>query len=161
MSLEISVNPDSRSDYGTQSEYSRNPNPPQIAGSVYLAYPLHMHTTPRARRFIRLAQRRFPNAEILPACEQFSSNADWLRRWPLILPTIAAVCVVSDEAGWIGKGVWVELSDALAIDLPVFVLTNKRVYPWEEVTLIESDGRDWRRYARLHLASHSETGADA
>lgn len=161
MSSEFTAFTDSCSDHEALAECSQTLEPTNVAGSVYLAYPLHMHNTPRARRYIRLAQRRFPNAEILPACDQFSSNADWLRRWPLILPTITAVCVVSDEDGWIGKGVWVELYDALAIGLPVFVLTNKRVHPWDEVMLIESDGRDWRRYARLHLASYSGDGTDA
>jgi hypothetical protein len=126
--------------------------PAQVQRPVYLAYSLHGHQTARSRWFIRLARRCFPNAAVISACEQFSSNVDWLLRWPEILPTVAAVCVFPDADGWVGRGVWDELCDALAYGVPVFVLTNTRLHTWSDVTLIES-GRDWRRYARLHLAS--------
>src|SRR4051794_1348717 len=104
-------------------------SPDHIAGQVYLAYPLSVHNTPFARRRIHRARQAFPLADVLPACDLYSSNADWLNRWPQILPTLTALCVFPDEDGWIGMGVWIEVHDALARELPVYVMTVKAVLP--------------------------------
>src|SRR5215217_6794518 len=108
-------------------------HPSALEGIVYLAYPLTVHRTARARRLVRLARRRFPHADVIPACELFTSNADWLSRWPEILPTLAAVCVFTDEDGWVGYGVSIEVNDAQAQGLPIFLLTETTLHPWAAV----------------------------
>ncbi len=127
-------------------------DPAATTGRVYLAYPLTIHKTPRAARFVRLARRRFPHAEVLPACDLYASNADWLRRWPGILSTLAAVCVVTDGRGWIGYGVWIEVRDAQAVGVPVYLLTDEALCPWAEVEVIQLNPDDWQRHARLRVA---------
>src|SRR5215207_9939743 len=153
MTFESSVVPGLGCDNKDRTRLERSPDPTEIEGLVYLAYPLVVHQTPRARRFTTLARRRFPHAEILPACDQFSSNRDWLRRWPDILPTLAAICVFTDEEGWVGAGVWIEVHNALARELPVYLLTANRVYPWARVEVIEPETRNYRRYVQFHPTS--------
>jgi hypothetical protein len=150
MAFGTSVVRDLEHDNHTRPRSERSPDPARIEGVVYLAYPLVVHRTPRARQFTTLARRHFPHAEIVPACEQFSSNRDWLRRWPDILSTLAAVCAFTGKDGWVGMGVWIEVHDALARGLPVYLLTTKRVYPWDRVEVIEPEKRNYQRYARFH-----------
>ncbi len=129
------------------------PHPPEhdTTGRVYVAYPLTIHKTPRGCRLLRLARRRFPRAEVLPACDLYESNADWLHRWPAILPTLAAVCVVTDGRGWVGYGVCTEVRDARAAGVPVYLLTDEALHPWEAVEIAQRNPDDWRRYARLRV----------
>ena len=153
MTLKTGVSLNLQYDNHTKRQSSSTPDPTDIQGLVYLAYPLVVHQTLRARRFTTLARRRFPHAEVLPACDQFSSNRDWLRRWPDILPTLAAICVFTDEEGWVGAGVWIEVHNALARELPVYLLTANRVYPWARVEVIEPETRNYRRYVQFHPTS--------
>src|SRR5215204_5972354 len=70
-----------------------------------------------------------------------------------ILATLAAICVFTDEEGWVGAGVWIEVHNALARELPVYLLTANRVYPWARVEVIEPETRNYRRYVQFHPTS--------
>ncbi len=123
-----------------------------ITGPVYLAYPLHAHGTPYAARMVRHARRRFHAAEVLPACSLYASNADWLRRWPTILPTLSAVAVFADPEGWVGCGVWAEVRDARQASGPIYFLDGKgRLHAWERVQAGVSGLNDWRRHVAVSV----------
>lgn len=118
-------------------------------GSVYIASPLSTYETPRYAAMLARLRELLPDAELLPARDLFTSNADWLRRWPEILPTLAAV-VFFDDRGRIGRGVYQEVEDAQAARLPVFYLPHPDadLLPYDgESVLLAAHGRSWAHYA--------------
>lgn len=121
----------------------------RLTGTMYLAYPLAMHRTARAVRAVRRARAIFSAADVLIGCDCYHSNADWLARWPALLPTLAALCVAADGNGWIGYGTWIEAQDALARPIPVYLLSDTAVWPWATVAVTDRRPDNWRRYARL------------
>ncbi|MDP9366683.1 MAG: hypothetical protein M3Q03_00160 [Chloroflexota bacterium] len=127
-------------------------DPAATTGKVYLAYPLTIHRTPRVSRLVRFARQRFPHAEVLPACDLYASNADWLHRWPAILSTLVAVCVVTDGRGWVGLGVWTEVLNAQAVGVPVYLLTDETLSPWAAAEVTQLSPDSWRQHARLRVA---------
>lgn len=129
-------------------------DPTRITGRVYVASSLSTYDTPRYDRMISAVRLHVPKADILPARDQFTSNADWRRRWPEILPTLAAV-VFFDDRGTIGRGVYQEIEDAQSVRLPVFYLphpdTDLLSYDGESVVTV-AHGRSWTHYADVMYA---------
>lgn len=122
-------------------------DPTRITGRVYVASSLSTYDTPRYDRMIDAVRLHFPDADILPARDQFTSNADWRRKWPRMLPTLAAM-VFFDDRGTIGRGVYQEVEDAKARDLPIFYLSDDgALYDRQDVALYRLDNGDWARYA--------------
>lgn len=118
-------------------------------GPFYIASPLSTYDTPRYAAMLVRLRELLPDAELLPARSLFTSNADWLRRWPEILPTLSAV-VFFDDRSTIGRGVYQEVEDAQAARLPVFYLPHPDAdllsYDGKSVLLV-AHGRSWAHYA--------------
>lgn len=124
---------------------------------VYLASPLTTYRTPRYDRMIEAARQRFPGATILPARGLFFGARDWLNRWPAVLETLAGIAFFTDEAGWIGKGVFTELMDARDAGLPIWVLTDDgAVHSPYAFAISGVDEEDWRQYARIQVMPEQE-----
>lgn len=136
-------------------------HPPQTrnlrttGGRVYLASSLPTYRTPEYGEHLDMLARLVPDAEILPARDLFQSNSDWLCRWPEILPTLDAVVYFEDRDGYIGYGVFTEISDALARGIPVHFLTPEgklREIATDDdgeiiITALRLD--DWRQFAQV------------
>lgn len=99
-------------------------NPSIITGPVYIASSLSTYRTPRYDRMIESIRTLFPQSNAMPARDQFTSNADWRRKWPDILPTIAAVVFFDDGDGYLGLGVWTEITDCFRIGLPLWYIDD-------------------------------------
>jgi len=125
-----------------------------ITGRVYVASSLSTYSTPRYARELERIRAFFPHADILPARDLFRSNDDWRRRWPELLTTLQAVVFFADDDGYIGYGVWTELTDALDQNIPVRYLTPEgRLY---EISADDGDLEttafrpwDWRQFATV------------
>ncbi len=118
----------------------------------YVASPVGTYRTERYDRMLARIAARFPDGELVPARGLFASNDDWRRRWPVILGTVDALCVFTDEAGWIGLGVWTEVRDATIRNLPVVVLGDDGAFhTLDSVRIVAIDPEDWQQYALLHL----------
>lgn len=126
---------------------------PTQPSSVYLASPLTTYRTPRYDRMVDAARAAVTDATILPARGLFFGARDWLIRWPAVLATLSGVVFFTDEAGWIGKGVFTELMDAAAAGLPIGLLTDDgAVHPPDAFAITDVDEEDWRQYARIMVA---------
>ncbi len=155
-------------DYDT--DYAEVYAPRHTTGRVYLAYPLTVANTKRCRTLERAARRFFPNAQLLPAGDLFSSNADWRERWRDVLPTLRAVVVFTDSVARVGYGVWTEVRDALARGIPVYLLLDfgwisefgypPYLIPWQYVELVKKNPRDLRAYATLRARKEGPTLAE-
>lgn len=136
-----------------------------ITGRVYVASSLSTYDTDRYDQMVESVREHFPHADLLPARDQFTSNADWRRRWPGMLPTLQAVVFFDDGEGWIGRGVLEEITTAQRAGLPVFYLTDCE--PLGESRLMACDDRgtvqftctpdNWAKAARIEYAI---SGAD-
>jgi hypothetical protein len=135
------------------------PNPDAITGTVYVAAPMTMYRKDRYDQQVARVRHCFSRAAILDARSAWSSTADWRRRWPHVLATLAAVVVLADY-GWIGAGVVKEVDDARAADVPIWHLTDDGVlHPWESVAICEWNPDDWRRHLRITISPNADSGA--
>jgi hypothetical protein len=73
---------------------------------------------------------------------EFISTSDWLRRWPDVLETLDAIVAFGCIDNTIGKGVYAEVFDALAIGVPVWWLS-------EDGGLVDHSDVRIRRYPSL------------
>lgn len=120
-----------------------------LTGSVYIASPLTTYQTPRYDGMCATVRTLFPHADVLPARGLFASNAEWRSRWPALLPTLAAVVFFTDDAGWIGKGVWMEIIGAAHAGVPVALLTDGGSLHDIGSLTFDVDEDDWRQYAHV------------
>lgn len=110
-----------------------------IPNRIYVASPISTYTTARYDTMLSRVRSRFPDSHILPARDLFKSNADWRRKWPVILPTLDAVVFFDDDDGCIGAGTEQEIADAQSADIPVSFLTPP---PFDRLIPCESQGDD-------------------
>ena len=89
---------------------------------LYAAHPLTSYGTAYEARQLTCLREHFPGADVLDPAAMFSSNGDWLAKWPEVLGTLDALAVFADHGGHIGAGVLRELSDAIGAGLPVLAL---------------------------------------
>jgi hypothetical protein len=95
-----------------------------FTGRVYVASPLSTFLTDRYDTQLARLQKLLPNAELVPARELFTSNADWRQQWPALLRTLDVVVFFDDDDGCIGAGTVQEICGAWSSGIPVFFL------PW-------------------------------
>lgn len=141
-----------------QDDAASSRNLRTITGRVYVASSLSTYDTPRYDRMIDAVRSHLPQATILPARDQFTSNQDWRRCWPDLLPTLDAIVYFEDRDGCVGYGVFTEISDALARGIPVRLLTpDGRLYDIAtdddgEIELAAFHPNDWRQFAQIAYA---------
>lgn len=117
-------------------------------GRVYVASSLSTYDTPDYSTKLERITELFPNAEILAARGLFTSNADWRQKWPGIVSQIDALVFFDDADGYIGYGVWTEISDAIERGIPVYALgPGDRLYDFETEIEVTLRPWDWRQFA--------------
>jgi len=126
--------------------------PADVTGNVYLASPLSTYHTPRYDHMCDRVRKLFPLAALVPARDCGFTRTTWLPRWQVMLPTLAAVVVFTDDAEWIGKGVWTEITTARITGIPVWFLTDDEVLHRLENLTFTVDEDDWKQYAHVALA---------
>ena len=105
------------------SARTQRPSRKDSSSRVYVASPLSTYQTDRYEAMVSRIRSHAPDADILPARDLFTGNADWRRNWPVILPMLDAVVFFADEDGCIGAGTEQEIADAQLTGIPVFFLT--------------------------------------
>jgi hypothetical protein len=80
---------------------------------VYIAAPIQTFTTARYKRLIAAIREHFPEAVILESKHLYTSNADWLTRWPATLAVIDLLVFITDKDGYYGRGYSYELGHCL------------------------------------------------
>lgn len=114
---------------------------------IYAVHPISTYRTPyEGKQLARIAER-FPDAEVVNPADSRWTPSQWQKEWPKVLPTLDAVVVFPDLAGYIGRGGYKEVTDAVAKGLPVHHLTSFGV--WCESPTYTVRRGDWTRYARL------------
>jgi hypothetical protein len=115
----------------------------------YVAAPIGIYRTQRYERVVeRLAVSG--NEFVVGAAGLFTSTAHWLRAWPDILDRITSVSVLADTDGAVGRGVYIEVRDALQRGCPVRWEGPGRRHLIRLSDLVVIDqGRSLRRYATL------------
>ncbi len=110
-----------------------------IHNRIYVASPISTYQTDRYDAMVCRARCHFPDSDILPARDRFASNADWRRKWPVILLTLDAVVFFDDDDGCIGAGTEREIADAQSAGIPVFFLTPA---PFDRLIPCDRQGGD-------------------
>lgn len=119
--------------------------------NVYFAAPVTTYLTRHYHRGLTLTKDLFEYGDVISARDEFKSTDDWLEKWPKIMPTINVVVFISDEDGWIGKGVWREINDVANNHGIVAYLDRNLMYryPLEWIEFIDWPSPSWRYYKRV------------
>jgi hypothetical protein len=117
--------------------------------AVYLSCPVTEFHSERYGAMRSLALTHFPDAELQEPRTLFRSRKDWILRWPELLNSIHAVVFFADPAGWIGRGVALEIDDAQALNVPVWYLTPHRLLPLAQVGFGPPNHADWSDYQQV------------
>jgi hypothetical protein len=75
----------------------------------------------------------YEGAELVEGAREFSSNQDWLQRWPELLPTLDGLVFGSAPGRVVGAGVVREVVDARVRGLPVEYLERGEPRPVSKV----------------------------
>jgi hypothetical protein len=117
---------------------------------LYVASPLQLYGTPRLDEAVQTLRALYPEAVLLLPAQLFRGRQDWLQRGQAILRECTRLVVVTDDEGWIGRGVWSEVATVLQLARPVAWCPRPGLLvPWGEVTWSPPDETNWTRYARL------------
>lgn len=109
---------------------------------IYLATPTWNYRSETYRR-AHLAMTEL-DADITDVRGLYAGNRDWLVRWPVELERYTEIWIVTDQAGWIGKGVATEYADLTARGCPAW-WWNRQTRDFE---LGPITGR-WQRWCQL------------
>lgn len=133
------------------------PPPSGFRGRLYLAASLGTFTpvvTPHYASVCHAVRAWFPAATLIEARTAFTSNADWLARWPGVLATLAGLVFLADDDGYIGRGVLREVMDAEATVLPVWYCDDgSALHPRDALTIRTDPYGDWRHFATVAPAA--------
>ena len=122
------------------------------AERVYIACPKSAYATPRYDRVAELVRQQFPDALIIEARNRYRSNLDWVRGWPATLRTLTHLVFFCDPDGWIGRGVWTEITDAERDGVTAFHVNDRgRLTPLNALQFGPPNEECWQRYCRVVL----------
>jgi hypothetical protein len=126
---------------------------------VYLAAPLTTFSTPRYDDALTLISEREPRARILSPRDLFTSNADWLRQWPAIRPTITTLYMLTGDGAYyltsdhvqydyIAAGCLKEWQDVTCEDGKPCILIDRHmtVHKRFRIGELDTSGRRWTVY---------------
>jgi hypothetical protein len=118
---------------------------------VYIASPLSTYDEPRYDRMVQRAARAYPDAELLTARDLYRDTLHWQATWPQHLARLTAFLYFSDVDGTIGRGVLMEITDALMRRIPTFYLPDVGdLLPQGRIDMeLVHGGRSWTHYARV------------
>jgi hypothetical protein len=122
---------------------------------VYLAAPITEYGTERYQRLAGALRARLAGWRILEARDLYVGTCDWLQRWPDVLPTLSHLVFLSTPNGWIGRGVWTEIQDALKHGIPIYYLVDEsKLVPFAFVTCSEPSD-DYRFHTQVTIAAEA------
>jgi hypothetical protein len=119
---------------------------------VYVAHPLAAYGTAHAAACLDIVAGLLPGARLIDPAVTFASAAEWRRAWPRLVRVLGGFVIFGAADGTIGAGCIRELSDAIAVRVPIAGFDLGRGL--QEISgfdLIESDSRTARRTAGLRL----------
>jgi hypothetical protein len=127
----------------------------------YFACSLVMYSHPDYDKLLEYTatnlQRISPNTinEIIQAKGSYVSGPDWLSKWPGICRNIidGGLLFILDNVGYVGKGVFTEISDVMTKGLPVFLVDRSGVSI--PIPSLQDDfvsyGPSWTLYAHFDV----------
>lgn len=100
---------------------------------TYLAAPVAVLGRPDWPHRVR--QIRTSVGQVWDPAQLFTCSADWLRRWPRLLPLVSGLVLVPDDDGDIGAGCLREIADVLGKDLQAWLYADGELVPWGDISL--------------------------
>jgi len=93
-------------------------SPKNVNGKIiYIAAPADLFFAPAHQAAVEAVRQRFPKLHVFDAAREFASNDDWLRRWPDLLPQIAALVAVPRKDGSVGGDCGIAILDVCSMQL--------------------------------------------
>jgi len=89
---------------------------------IYVSCPMHIYNQPRYGRLVAAIRERWPEAVILEPKHLYTSNGEWLARWPSTLATLDTLVYFGDARGFYLSGVRKEVEDARRNRIPLWFL---------------------------------------
>ena len=124
---------------------------------VYLACPLPLFGTVRYARAQRRVRERFRRALLLLPDQLFANREAWLTGWHLVSRDLTDLVILTDGAGYVGRGTYDEVQSARAAGAHIWLLTPEDEWVTGEQLLFSTpNALDWRRYSRVTVRPAAE-----
>lgn len=124
--------------------------------------PLSTFQSARILRVLTAMEGQFADSDVVLACEEAGSRDEYRAIRPRTLRQCAAVCVVPDQEGWISRGVWEEMWNALEQGIRVYVADENGSIRWfPGITVLGFITNGQRRFARLVFRDWSQGTGNA
>lgn len=120
---------------------------------IYYAHSRHIYGTYVENAERTLISRRYPGCEIVNPADMFHGPDaqriwdEWLRTGGL---SSMDILVFTDYNGYVGKGVYTEITYARGLDIPVVYMTHTGRFT-KRFILGAPDERDWIRYSKVMI----------
>jgi hypothetical protein len=129
---------DRRTNEPPRADTQRRPETEPVTGSsgivtgsgdkVYLAASLPLLGSDGYLDALEAVGRRFPEATVLDPRDLFRDSAEWLWKWPTVVPCITALVFLASEDRTIGAGVFQEVLDARFHFVPIYYLDRRGAF---------------------------------
>jgi len=86
---------------------------------VYVAHPMAGYGTPYTTACLDVLARLLPSALLIDPATIFAIDPEWRQAWPRVLQTLEGFVIFGDTDGTVGAGCIRELSDAIALGVPI------------------------------------------
>jgi len=110
---------------------------------LYFAHPMQTYDTERERKAIRQIKTTFPSFYIQNPSLHPSRDMNFYLVW---VKDCQALIFITDEKGYIGKGVYSEIDAARILAFPVYQCEPDTPVISQEFHLGEVNENDWKHY---------------
>jgi hypothetical protein len=127
---------------------------------TYVAHPMSRYGTPYSAECLDALAGLLPGTRLIDPATIFASDTEWLGSWPRLLRSLVGFVMFGAEDGTIGAGCIRELSDAIALGVPIAGFDLGRgLREISGFDLIDTVRRNPRRTATLRLGRSLEPTA--
>ena len=81
---------------------------------IYVAHPMTSYGSPHEQHCLGELAQLLPDVKLVNPAGRYESDAEWLRDWPRLVPTLAGLVCFADATGTIGTGCLREITDTVA-----------------------------------------------
>lgn len=126
--------------------------------NIYVTSPLTLFNTSNYEYIREITENMFPSCNLTFTEGLYSGAREWLQKWPVLKLEQDALLFFTDSKGYIGKGVYTEIRDMLAMGKPVFFChtPTDRQYRIESLDAsfpvhFDVNEDNWKEYARVEI----------
>lgn len=119
----------------------------------YFASPIDLYNSLLYAPALDAARAQFRDISFIEPRLKDWTNAEWLRDWVEIAPTLGLITILPRIDGSIGKGCYKEISDSITLGIPIYIFDHqqKEFFPFQKQIRFPLTKRTFQVYARVYF----------